>query len=823
MKLYCFITITLLCTTFFTQLHSQGALASADLRNIDVEKLSDADIKGYYEKAMESGLSEDQLLSLAKSRGLSDDQADKLRMRVGMLTLTAKKPDIEVGKSSETNARDTEKAERSFDEKLGLVVMDAQPYNRRIFGSELFTSTSTTFEPNLRIATPLNYVIGPDDELIINVYGYSEKTYRQPVNAEGTIYIENVGPILVSGLTFEEAEAKIRSKLASTIYKAMAGGGTKMQLRLGNIRSMRITIIGEAKKPGTYTVSSLTSLFNALYLCGGPTDNGSYRNIELIRNNVVIRKVDLYRFLSAGDRSDNLLLQEQDVIRIPYYESRIVIDGYVKRPGIYEIKDKEKFDQVFGYAGRFSDSAYRKAVTIYQIDDSRRRIKDLAAEDFASYSPQLADSVVVTSAMMRFANRVQIKGAVMRPGNYELQPGMDLKDLINKAGGVREDVFKGSGNILRLGNNLGPENVSFNLENVLNSIENIPLQREDEVIINSIFDLQAEYTVQIDGEVNKPGQFKWRKDLTLRDLILLAGGVSESAAANQKMQIEISRRVRNAVVTNVNYKQSEIIRIVAEKNLTNSDALLTLEPYDMVVVRPQPGYKQQRSISIGGPVLYPGKYYLEKNGERISDILKRAGGFQSTADSSSVFIRRFKTNEGDMEQRSELIARITNLSKDSLSKYPRLQQEFDKNYTSLSVNLTKALANPGSNEDLIMENGDLIIISPNSSLVKVSGEVYFPTMIPYEPNTNLRYYIKRTGDYTNMARKNQAFVIYPDGKAEAVKKFLFFRSYPKVTPRSEVFVPSKGERSGQRISTGELIAFSSIIATLGTLIVMVIR
>jgi protein involved in polysaccharide export with SLBB domain len=304
------------CLVFFWVLGAwaQGPLASADLRTVDISKISDDEIKTYYEKAKSSGMSETQLLELAKQRGMPDAQVQALRDRLAMMggggPVSAKStPDQPVSES----------AVRSFDEKLGKTNMQPQPFNRRIFGAELFTELSTTFEPNLRIATPGSYIVGPDDELIINVYGYSEKTYRQRVNAEGNIYIENVGPIFVSGLSVEEAEKRIKSRLGSTIYKAMTSGATKMQLRLGDIRSMRITIIGEAKKPGTYTVSSLTTLFNALYLCGGPTDNGSYRNIEIIRGNRVIRTVDLYRFLTQGDRSDNILLQEQDVIRIPYY------------------------------------------------------------------------------------------------------------------------------------------------------------------------------------------------------------------------------------------------------------------------------------------------------------------------------------------------------------------------------------------------------------------------------------------------------------------------------------------------------------------------
>jgi protein involved in polysaccharide export with SLBB domain len=642
------------------------------------------------------------------------------------------------------------------------------------------------------------------------------------VNAEGNIYIENVGPILVSGMTIEEAETKIRGRLGSTIYKAMKSGATKMQLRLGNIRSMRITIIGEAKKPGTYTVSSLTTLFNALYLCGGPTDNGSYRNIEVIRGNKVFRYVDLYRFLTQGDRSDNILLQEQDVIRIPYYESRMVFSGYVKRPGVFEIKPGESFDKLFSFAGRFTDSAYKKSVTVYRIGDEKLSIKTLFADSFPIFKPLMADSVVVGTATMRYANRIRIKGAVFRPGDYELLPDMELKQLIEKAGGLREDAFLGAGNILRIGDDLGPENVSFNPKKITNGEERIFLKRDDEVVLNSIFDIRDNYYVFVEGEVLKPGQFEWRKDLRLRDLIFLAGGLSE-AGRGEEIYIEISRRIRKADVKGTDFKQSEIIKITTNSELSGDEAFQVLDPFDMVVIRSQPGYQQQKGVLVNGPVMYPGRYFLEKSGERITDLIKRAGGFKSSADSASVFVRRFMSSAFEEEERTALIAKLSRIPSDSIISNPLLMEELKKKYTSLSVNLKKAFENPGGNDDLILEIGDIIIISQSSNLVKVAGEVYFPTMIPYEKGTNVKYYIKRTGDYTSLARKNQTFVIYPDGKAEGVKKFLFFKSYPKVTPRSEIYVPAKDPNKKQGMTTGEWVAISTILATLTTLIVTVLN
>jgi protein involved in polysaccharide export with SLBB domain len=424
---------------------------------------------------------------------------------------------------------------------------------------------------------------------------------------------------------------------------------------------------------------------------------------------------------------------------------------------------------------------------------------------------------------MRYANRVRIRGAVLRPGDYELLPGMELKQLIEKAGGLREDAYLDGANVLRIGKDLGPENVSFVPSKVISGERSIQLEKEDDVIINSIFDIKDKYIVSIEGEVNKSGTYEWRKDFRVRDLILMAGGISEAAGSNAELHIEISRRIRNADVANTEFKQSEIIRIIANPALNDEKTQVTLEPFDVVVVRPQPGYKQQESIFINGPVMYPGRYFLEKSGERISNIFQRAGGFTASADSSSVFIRRFDAGKTNLEERAALIAKFSKIPSDSIVSSPILMKELQKNYTSLSVDLQKAFDLPGGNDDIILESGDLIFVSQSSSLVRISGEVYFPTMIPYEENTNVKYYIKRTGDYTSMAKKNQTFVIYPDGKAEGVKKFLFFKSYPKVTPRSEIFVPTKSGKEKQGLSTGEWVALSSILATLTTLIVTVIN
>ena len=787
-----------------TELHAQNNLFDVtDLANTKIDNYSDEQLIAFYNQAVGSGLSESQLYKLATDRGLPDSEIMKLKNRLQFL-IPSNKPSAKVG--SEGNST----AQHPYDTLDRNVPLQSFKNDFTIFGSELFTTNSLVFEPNLRIPAPAGYVLGPDDEIVISVYGYSEKIYNLTVNEQGAIFIPNVGPIIVNGLSIEQATDKIKSTLASTIYKAISSGKTKVQVTLGKIRSIRVTVIGEAKKPGTFTVSSLTTLYNLLYLCGGPTPLGSYRNIAIIRGNKVERTADLYDFLVAGDSKDNIILQEGDVIRIPYYKSRVSISGNVKRKGEFEMLDNETFSDLLKYSGGFTDNAYRGIVTVERITNSAKRIVDLDASQFDSFKTNGSDKFIVRQLPDVYANRIAISGAVLRPGPYELTPGITLKSLIEKAGGLTHVAYTKRISIFRYFQNKMPTLLSVDLDSALGSGADVKLVKDDSVAIHSIFEFVDSSYVSVEGNVRNPGPIEWRENLSLRDLLLSAGGISEFGDSST---IEITRRIRNAQVDVANHQESQIFNInLVGANEQSKDVLL--QPYDIVIVKALPGYSSQRTVLVLGEVKSPGRYGLQKSSEKISDVISRVGGFKASADSTSITIRRNVQSNLTVIEREKLFQRVLNISPDSLSSHPRLKDEIYKTYDLISVDLSAALSNPDKSENLVLEDGDVLTISRSSNLVKISGEVYNPTIIPYKAGKNLKYYIQQAGNFTPYARKNGALIIHPDGKSASVKHFLFFKSYPSVTPRSEVFIPQKIKKTGKGISIGE---WALMITALGVL------
>lgn len=783
------------------QLHAQNSLFEAqDLSKVNIDDYSDNQIMAFYNKAMESGLTETQLYKMVAQKGLPESEVLKLRERLD--ALAEKKVNI----ASQNDQVETSDIPHPYDTS-GLNKNTQKFQNdESIFGSELFTSNSLVFEPNLRIPAPVGYVLGPDDQLIISVYGYSEKKYDLTINESGEIYIPNVGPLYINGLSIEEASEKIKNKLATTIYKAINTGKTKVLVTLGKIRSIRVTVIGEAKKPGTFTVSSLTTLYNILYLCGGPSKMGSYRSIQVIRGNKVKTTADLYDFLVDGNQKDNILLQEGDVIRIPYYKKRVTLSGDVKRAGKYEMLDNETFDDLLKYSGGFTDEAYRGAVTVIRITNTEKKIIDLESDQYSSFKTSGSDQYIVRKLQDEFENRVVISGSVLRPGPYQLSEGLTLDSLVKKAGGLTRDAYTGRISIFRLLHNKLPSILSVDLDSLKESNKDIFLVKDDSVAVHSLFEFQDSNYVLIEGNVRAPGKVRWRKNLSLRDLLVASGGISESGDSTN---IEISRRIRNASVNELNYDETQVITV----NLASKDYEdVVLEPSDMVIVKKLPGYNPQRTVLILGAVKSPGKYALENSQDKISNIIKRAGGFIASADSNSISIRRRIKSNLTKEEKEALFQRILNINSDSLVQNPRLRDEVYKTYDLISVDLHEALNKPGSADNLTLEDGDILSVERRSNLVKVSGEVYFPTIVTYTPDKNLKYYVQQAGNFTNYARKSSALVIYPDGKAASVKHFLWFKTYPKVVPRSEIFVPQKEKSNRQRLSVAE---FALMVSSLG--------
>ena len=798
--LFCIFFITYSVTSY-----SQDILKGKDLSQVKVDQLSDADILKYQQQLKQSGLSEAQAEQLALTKGFPAAEIAKLRQRLAALTVN-KVSAANQDNTTVNSAREEVRIENPT-EKIQV--------NPKIFGSELFSTASLSFQPDLKIATPVNYQLGPDDELQIAVYGLQEASFNLTVSPDGTIYIPNVGEIKVSGYTVEEARERIRSRMAS-IYSSLRSGSSKLSINLGKIRSFRVTILGSAK-PGTYTVSSLSTVFNALYVSGGPGINGSFREIELIRQNKVERKIDLYDFLLTGSEADNVRLQENDIIRIPVYKNRVEIAGEMKRPGIFEMLPGETLIDLLRFASGFTDNAYKASIKVIQLTDKEKRVQDINQTAYAIYSPRPGDYFEVSQILNRFQNRVTISGAVFRPGIFEITPNLTVGQLIKNAEGLREDAYTKRAQLIRLQPDLTTEIISFDVAQVLQGSNDILLKREDQVIISSIFDLKDEFSVSIQGEVRRPGNYRYVDSISLKDLILQAGGFTDAAFPQR---IEIARLIRRDTLTAQDIRLSEIINIRDVNDLALNNQNIALKPFDVVTVRRLPGYLGLRSVSVTGQVQYPGPYVLSNRAERISDLLKRAGGLAPEAFAAGAYLKRVNEKNITTEINAAKVEKIQKQLKDSSGQ---VVASVARPYDQIPLDLTLIMARPGIDMDLILKPGDELFIPRNDEEIKVTGEVLYPTQAPFNRNNNLKDYIADAGGFTDNARKNKVYLLYPNGKAAKTSHFLFFRSYPAIKPGSEIIVPTYSPKEKGKGNTAETLAIASVAASLAAVIIAIIK
>jgi len=787
---------------------SQDLMRNTDLSQIKVDQISDADLFKYQQRLRSSGMTAEQAIQIAVSRGLPLAEADKLKKRL---------QDLNLGNAvNQKSGRDSLKTDSlSVRDSTDTLSRARKPLiNPKIFGAELFNNASLTFEPNQKMATPLNYELGPGDKLDIAVFGVQETDFSLKVSNEGFIFIPNVGAIKVAGLTIEAATPQITTKMARTAYPSLSSGASKISVTLGYIRSIRVTIIG-SNRPGNFTLSSLSTAFNALFESGGPLPVGSFREIELIRNNKVYRKIDLYRFLVNGDQSDNVGLKDNDVIRIPSYKKHIEIEGYVKRPGIFEVLPGESFAKMLEYASGFSDSAYRASVKVTQFTDKEFRVKDIKADSFPSYLPMEGDRFRVGKVLNRYANRVCIFGAIFRPGFYELQPGMTVADLIRGADGLKEDAYLARVQIIRRGSDLTREIVSFDAKAVLNGSTAIPLQREDSVVIKSIFDLRDDYYVTLQGEIRTPGTYEYSQQLTLKDVIVQAGGLTDAA---YPQRIEVARLIRRDSLTQQDIRASEIIDVRGLDELGTTAKNVQIFPYDVISVRRKPGYVQLESVLVDGEMQYPGPYVLSKREERVSDLIKRAGGFSPEAFKEGAYLKRY---EYDEEKRQLKRLKVEKLQKQFKDTTNTISEDIERDVDQIPLDIAKIMANPGSVEDVVLKGGDELHVPKYNGQVRISGNVLFPTQIPFNGEYSFRDYLRSAGGVAETGRKGKSYVLYANGKASAVRHFLFFKSYPRVLPGSEIIVPKKADKPAFNIS--QTIGIATAVASLVGVVIAVIN
>ena len=669
-----------------------------------------------------------------------------------------------------------------------------------VFGSELFQNAGS-LTSNANIATPLNYEVGPNDILKLVLYGIQEFATELRVSYEGSVTVQNVGVIRVAGLTIEAATDKIRQQMARTAYVSLRTGESKLSVTLSNIRTIHVTIIG-AKKPGTYDLSSLSTVFSALSLAGGPSPIGSYRNIELVRNNKVIRKVDLYHFILNGDQTDNIGLKDNDVIRIPAYENRVELNGQVKRPGIFELTGKENFQNILAFAGGFDEAAYTSNVKVIQKNGRELLVKDLGKEEFASYAPQGGDVYVVSKILNRYQNRVKLTGAVYRPDTYQLVEGMRVSDLIKKADGLKEDAYTGGAQLFRLKPNLVKEMVNIDLTKALagDKTENIYLQREDELYVSSVLDLRDSFNVKIFGEVHNPGKFTYADSMTVKDLITLAGG--STFAANKKVEVARLYKQQDGKVNNTEIATLLTTELDANLNFSPGNSDIILQPYDVVSITKKIGFAENQIVSITGQVQYAGKYSLVSRMERVSDLLKRAGGLIGDAYSKGAFIKRESIKADTISQ----------VLLDSLKK-AGLSNESPTNVQNIALDIEQILKNPGSYYDLLLADKDEIVIPKVDNKVTIRGAVLRPVTISYHEGITMSECISSAGGITENARRNKAYVVYYNGRSKRTKTFGFFRFNPRIEPGSEVVLPEGAVRKDAMTT---ILQYVTIFAQIGT-------
>lgn len=802
-----------------TTLRAQDILKGKDLSTIKVDQLSDADIAKMKVQLNESKLTIDQAEQMALAKGMSAAEFAKLKARLnasssGQKATGALKSDVRgVNKSIEkqNNSTDSLNTEQYGNRKPQPLI------NPLIFGAELYTAVAPNFEPNLKMATPMNYILGPDDELLLTVYGVQEYSGELLVSDEGYIIVPNVGQIRVAGLTIEAATQKLKTVMGNSAYPYLRNGGSKLSVTLNKIRSIKVTVIG-ANRPGNYTLSSLSTVFNALYVAGGPTEFGSFREIELVRNNKVERKIDLYRMLLKGDQSDNIGLKDNDVIRIPAYKKRVELQGQVKRPGIFEVLPGERFQNVLEFASGFTDTAYTAIVKAFQNSDRERKVKDVPASEYQQYQPESGDVFVVSKILNRFQNRVKINGAVFRPDVYELTSGLTVADLIRKADGLKEDAYTGRAQILRLQDDLRRSILSFDVRKALSgdATHNLLLKREDEILISSILDLRDSFKVTIQGEIRIPGEYDFVENLTLRDLILQAGGFTDAAYKS----IEIARLIKRDSIGATDNRASSIINTEIDGDLGTIASAVAIMPFDVITVRRKAGYTLPETVMISGQVQYPGPYALSNRSERISDLLKRSGGYTPDAFPAGAYLKRFLTEEErkKKENAKEIQKNISN--KDTLTLRD-LEESSKKDYVRVPIDLPSIMNNPSSIQDLVLRMNDELVIPKFDGQVKISGAVLLETQVPYNQAQNFKDYISSAGGYSGEAWKKNAYVVYANGKAATTKHFLFFKSYPKIQPGSEIIIPKRIEKKG--MSTGEIIGISSALASLAGVVIAILR
>lgn len=769
--------------------------------------MTDQQVLEYVKQGMSEGKDQRQMATELARRGVTREQAERVKK------LYEQEQGVSTSKMSGTELNEARLREATQEESTTSVLENPQPDSRelaqenQVFGRNIFNTRNLTFEPSVNIATPPNYRLGPGDEVIIDIWGTSQNTIRQQISPDGTINIEKIGPVSLSGMTVSEANEYLKRVLGKTYSGLDAPDGTlEIRLTLGNARTIQINVMGEVVQPGTYALSSFSTVFHALYRAGGVSDIGSLRNVQVTRNGKTVAKVDVYDFIMKGKTQDDIRLQEGDVIIVPAYEALVQISGNVKRPMKFEMKKNETLATLISYAGGFSADAYTRSLRVVRQNGEEYEINTVKEIDYSAYPMRNGDVVTAEAILNRFTNKLEVRGAVYRPGIYQLNGEINtVRALVNEAKGLTGDAFTNRAVLQREREDLTTEIISVDVRSIMaGTSPDIPLQKNDILYIPSIHDLEDRGDVAIFGEVAKPDSYSYSDNMTLEDLIIRAGGLRESAST---VRVDVSRRIKDPKSTHSTDSISQMFTFALKDGFViDGEQGFTLQPYDQVFVRRSPGYQAQQNVQVTGEVIFGGTYAMTTTEERLSDLVKKAGGATPKA-----YLRGAKLIRVANDEEKKRMRDVINLMNrqfgeammDSLGI--RVEDTF-----SVGIDLEKAMAKPGSEYDLVLREGDVLDVPKMNNTVKVNGAVMMPNTVGYLSDKNANYYLDQAGGYALNAKKSKKFVIYMNGQVARIKG----RSKDKIEPGCEIIVPSK---KNKRVNVGEILGYASSFGSLATM------
>ena len=780
------------------------SLALAALSTPAKAQMSDDAVIAYVESGMATGKSQTDMAKELAARGVTKAQAERIQtqyeQRQASQTEAAKVAGVQ---ERQRRMNDGALATESGDIDAVSVEL-AEPGAKTVFGRNIFRNGNLTFAPSANLPTPVNYVLGPGDEVIIDIWGRNQATIRQTISPDGTINIPDVGMISLNGMTIKQADNYMKKKLGQIYSVDGDNAKSEIKLSLGNIRTIQVNMMGEVANPGTYYLSSLSNIYHALHRAGGVSSLGSLRDIQLIRKGKVIAKIDIYDFIRDGKMNETIL-EEGDIINVPTYDIIVDIAGNVKRPMSYELKEGETVADLIDYAAGFTGDAYTKNIRMIRKNGSEYQIFTINEPDYATFELMEGDALSVGAMLDRFENRLEIKGAVYRPGTYELGNEIKtVKELIEKAEGLKGDAFTNRALITREREDLTLEMLPVDIGAIMaGTAPDVELVKNDVLYIPSIHDLKDLGSITVTGEVAKPGTFVYAENTTLEDAIMLAGGLLESAST---VKIEVSRRVKNPKSDKPSEVTGELFTFTFKDGYVLDDEIgFVLQPYDYVMVRRSPGYEEQRTVRVTGEVVFPGTYVMTKKEERISDLVAKSGGLTQWAYVRGARLQRAII--GEERTRMQSTVELLSSARDSIN-IDRL--DLGTRYF-VGIDLAAALANPGSDADLVLREGDILGVPEYINTVKISGNVMYPNTVTYNPNMKVKDYVTMAGGYGYRSKKSKAYIVYLNGTVERARRY----SSSVVEPGCEIVIPQKRDKDG---NLQEVLSIATTASSLATMI-----